>query len=72
MMAVLNEFFNKCDLEVTNFDRLSVENSELVLSLAKAATWYIRETPCDPDITDDQIIAWAAYQCALEDIESKR
>lgn len=35
--------------------------------LAKAAERYIDESPCDPDITEAQIVAYAEYQSARMD-----
>jgi hypothetical protein len=39
-----------------------------LFSLATAAVEYIDEVPCDPDITENQMDAYAIYQDALTDM----
>jgi len=34
---------------------------------SKLADAYIKETPCDPDITDAQLKAWLEYQEFIKD-----
>lgn len=39
--------------------------------VVKSAAKYISESPCDPDITSDQLAAWQEYNQALEELENE-
>lgn len=39
--------------------------------LFSAAEKYIEESPCDPDITADQILAWSHYQKTFQSYQQK-